>query len=220
MSERGSTPKSTRTRHAILEAAERLFAEQGFEATRLEDVALEVGIRRASIVYYFRDKTELYDAVLDSVFGELLVSAREVLSRPATLEERVEEGISLWVYYLAQHPSLARILLRELPNTSRGRPAIRRYAKLYNELFAKLVEEFTHSAPTPRAGAEQIQIGSLLTGATLFFIAASPGLVPGFDPLAPENIDRHRDHMLAIARQLVLGGAGDSSTPADEPDSR
>ncbi len=65
-----SGPRSSRaekTREAILSAAENLFAEKGFAATRLEDVAEVVGIRRASIVYYFRDKHELYGAVLDSL---------------------------------------------------------------------------------------------------------------------------------------------------------
>ncbi|TFG91552.1 MAG: TetR/AcrR family transcriptional regulator, partial [Myxococcales bacterium] len=58
----GSRAEQTRT--ALLDASEALFAERGFDATRLEDVALRVGIRRASIVYYYRDKRELYDAVL------------------------------------------------------------------------------------------------------------------------------------------------------------
>ena len=61
--------RAERTRTAILVAAEGLFAQKGFDATRLEDVAAAVGIRRASIVYYFRDKRELYDAVLEDVFG-------------------------------------------------------------------------------------------------------------------------------------------------------
>ena len=68
------TSRAERTRATILETAEALFAERGFEATRLEDVAERVGIRRASIVYYFRDKRELYEAVLQDVFEELLAA--------------------------------------------------------------------------------------------------------------------------------------------------
>ena len=59
-----------RTRAEIVAAAERHFAERGFEATRLEDIAAEVGIRRAAIFYHFGDKQELYAAVLDEVFGD------------------------------------------------------------------------------------------------------------------------------------------------------
>ena len=218
MAERRPTPKSARTRRAILAAAESCFAAQGFEATRLEDVASEVGIRRASIVYYFRDKAELYEAVLDELFGELLEAAQEIIGRAATLDERMSEGVSLWVDYLAKHPALARILLRDLPNTGPGpgQSTIRRYANVYNELFAKLFEERTHGALTREAVAEQIQIGSVVTGATLFFIAATPALAPGFDPLARANLDRHKQHMLAIARRLIGGeAAGPTSAPVD-----
>ncbi|MGH7287017.1 MAG: TetR family transcriptional regulator, partial [Myxococcota bacterium] len=58
---RSAPSKALRTRAAILAAAEAVFAERGFAAARLEDVAARVGIRRASIVYHFRDKRELYD---------------------------------------------------------------------------------------------------------------------------------------------------------------
>ena len=54
-----AVPRSERTRAAILAAAEALFAERGVAETRLEDVAAAVGIRRASIVYYFAGKSQL-----------------------------------------------------------------------------------------------------------------------------------------------------------------
>ena len=62
-----------RTRAEIVAAAERHFAERGYEATRLDDVADDVGIRRAAIFYHFGDKQELYAAVLEEVFRDLAV---------------------------------------------------------------------------------------------------------------------------------------------------
>jgi len=59
--------RSARTRSGILGAAERLFAQRGYQATRLEEIAEQVGIRRASLFYYFKDKRALYDAVLENV---------------------------------------------------------------------------------------------------------------------------------------------------------
>ena len=59
------------TRQAILRAAEQVFAERGYAGARMDDVAAEVGIKRASMVYYFRDKRSLYVALLDDLYGEL-----------------------------------------------------------------------------------------------------------------------------------------------------
>ena len=130
------TSKAERTRAAILEAAEALFAERGFEATRLEDVAERVGIRRASIVYYFRDKRELYDAVLLDVFGGLLAGVRAALEGGGALAARVEAAVSAWVDYVARRPSLPRLLLREVLDASGKTPVLRAETEPFFALVA------------------------------------------------------------------------------------
>jgi AcrR family transcriptional regulator len=119
------TSKAERTRAAVLAAAETLFAARGFEATRLEDVAEQVGIRRASIVYYFRDKRDLYESVLLDVFTGLLAEVRTVLDGTGPLAERVEGAVSAWVDYVARRPSLPRLLLREVLDATGEAPVLR-----------------------------------------------------------------------------------------------
>ncbi|MBW2447487.1 MAG: helix-turn-helix transcriptional regulator, partial [Deltaproteobacteria bacterium] len=97
---RRTTPKAERTRASILEAAELLFAEKGFAATRLEDVAERVGIRRASIVYYFKDKPALYDAVLGNVLAGLFEGIQPALTARAPLVERIDLAVSAWIDYV------------------------------------------------------------------------------------------------------------------------
>ena len=55
---------SNETKNKIMEAAIRLFAEKGFAAVPMRDVAKEVGITIASIYYYYASK----DALLDDIF--------------------------------------------------------------------------------------------------------------------------------------------------------
>ena len=55
----------TRTREAILDAAERLFAEQGYEATSLSQVGQEAGVSRGTPGYFYGSKADLYRAVLE-----------------------------------------------------------------------------------------------------------------------------------------------------------
>jgi AcrR family transcriptional regulator len=83
------SPSGLETRAAILAAAERHFAERGFEAARLEDIASDVGIRRAAIFYYFKGKQELYAAVL----GEVLGGAEDALPRAGSVVERLEASL-------------------------------------------------------------------------------------------------------------------------------
>ena len=85
------------TRLRILEAAEAHFSAKGFSATRLEDIAESIGIRRAALFYYFRDKRALYAAVLEGVFGGLLDRLRTALTARAPLPQRIERAVSTWV---------------------------------------------------------------------------------------------------------------------------
>src|SRR5262249_39005674 len=65
-----------RSKAAILDAAERLFAEQGYEATSLSAVGMAAGVSRATPGYFFGSKADLYQAVLDRCFAEVREAVR------------------------------------------------------------------------------------------------------------------------------------------------
>ena len=54
-----------RSREAILDAAEQLFAERGYDATSLNDVGAAAGVSRGTPGYFFGGKQPLYRAVLE-----------------------------------------------------------------------------------------------------------------------------------------------------------
>ncbi|MGQ0583988.1 MAG: TetR/AcrR family transcriptional regulator [Reyranella sp.] len=55
---------SASTREQIVEAADRLFYEQGFEATSFADIASAVSLSRGNFYYHFKTKDEILDAVI------------------------------------------------------------------------------------------------------------------------------------------------------------
>ena len=198
--------RAEKTRGAILGAAEELFAERGFDATRLEDIAERVGIRRASIVYYFKDKRELYEAVLASVFGGLYDVLAEVLGRPDPLPDRIEAGVLAWVDYVGSRPTLARFILREVADatTERG-PAVRSHADSFAELIRKEVFERPDFADVKLADIDPVHLASIVSGSTVFFVAAMPTLLPGgsFDPTHADQLATLKDELLHIVRRLA-----------------
>ena len=68
-----------RTAERILDAAEELFAERGYNGTTLRDVATRVGVRPPSLYNHFASKDALYAAVLERGIGPLI----ELLARSA-----------------------------------------------------------------------------------------------------------------------------------------
>jgi TetR/AcrR family transcriptional regulator len=189
----------------VLAAAEARFAERGFAATRLEDVALRVGVRRASLLYYFRDKEELYDAVLAELTRVLLARVSAALRGPGTLAERGLAAVGAWVDFVGERPGFARILLREAVDATTERaPRIARHAAPFYALAEELFVE-ARASGLSSASLDPIQLASQVAGTTLFFVAALPALAPAlrFDPLAPERLAAHRAEVLRSARQLL-----------------
>jgi TetR/AcrR family transcriptional regulator len=211
--------RAERTRAAVLEAAEAIFAEKGFAATRLEDVADRVGIRRASIVYYFRDKKELYHAVLASVFGGLLEKIEAALSRPDPLPARIEAGVGAWVDYVGVRPSIARLILREVADAAPGhRPAVLEHTRPFFDLVRRQVFERDGGAIARLSPIDPVHLASTIAGATVFFVAAMPALVPDLvlDPVSPAHLAAHREEVLGIVRRL-LGTKGPRKARPAQP---
>ncbi|WP_157253781.1 TetR/AcrR family transcriptional regulator [Nonomuraea typhae] len=60
---------SQATKAALLEAATRRFADRGFAATALEDVAADIGASRGAVYHHFASKTALFEAVAGELEG-------------------------------------------------------------------------------------------------------------------------------------------------------
>ena len=110
------------TRRAILRAAEGVFADLGFDGARMDDVAERVGIRRASLVYYFRDKQCLYEALLDDLFGDLSGRYAATLVGAGTPTERMLQCIDVWAKQVEERPGMLRISLWEIARATAFKP--------------------------------------------------------------------------------------------------
>ncbi len=191
-----------RTRADIIATAERHFAERGFEAARLEDIATEVGIRRAGIFYYFRDKQELYAAVLDEVFGDWTAA----LPTAGGSAERLEASLIGWIDYIAQRPSVARLILREAATANPG--VVSQFVRSGSapvEWFRTVIEQGMASGEL-KPIIEPHRFMSLMGGITVFHFAAMPwlSLRSAVDPWSRNELEKHKREILLIAR-IMLG---------------
>lgn len=64
---RRTRDEAAETRSSILDAAERVFDKRGVSHTSLEDIAREAGVTRGAIYWHFRNKSEVFTAMVDRV---------------------------------------------------------------------------------------------------------------------------------------------------------
>lgn len=105
---------SSDSRTGILDAAEHLFARQGFRSTTIKAIAGEAGVNTALLYYYFPDKQGLYHAVLERAFGGLIVEGQDRLTGEADPEQAVRGFIALQASYFGRHPNRPHLFVREL----------------------------------------------------------------------------------------------------------
>ncbi len=102
-------PPIVSTADRILNAAEDLFAEKGYSATSLGDVADRVGIRSPSLYNHFKNKEALYEAVLERLLVDFAAPLVELDRGPVT-NERVFRWLETIVRQHHANPNLARLL--------------------------------------------------------------------------------------------------------------
>ena len=64
---RRTKDEAQETRNAILDSAEQLFSERGVSRTSLEDIAQSAGVTRGAIYWHFRDKSDVFAAMVNRV---------------------------------------------------------------------------------------------------------------------------------------------------------
>jgi AcrR family transcriptional regulator len=115
LSTRTSKPRlsATERRLSIEDAASRIFAERGYAATSLDQVAEAAGITKPVIYRHFGSKKELHLALLARHRDELLGSFAGGLAGEGALDERITATVDIWFGYVEAHPYAWRMLFRD-----------------------------------------------------------------------------------------------------------
>lgn len=104
---------AARSRQAILDSAVGLFAERGYAATTMAEVAAGAGLSRGAPAYFFNSKEELYRAALGRAFAETLTLIVSFPLGEGDLEGTLEAGIGAYLDFLAARPNFVRLVVRE-----------------------------------------------------------------------------------------------------------
>ncbi len=100
--------KTEATRRALLHAAKRIFARDGFEAARIEDIAGATGHTRGAFYAHFNCKEDLFFALFEQEAGDRLRDLRAVMERCPDSDGRMR---ALRKFYVAGASDRQRVML-------------------------------------------------------------------------------------------------------------
>jgi TetR/AcrR family fatty acid metabolism transcriptional regulator len=181
-------------RRQILDAAVRVFARQGFHATRVSDIADEAGVAYGLVYHYFNSK----DEVLNELFIErwsLLLAAIEEADRTEASPRDKLAAVASFIFESYRHdPELMKVIIVEVTRAANsfGRTHLEEIRRAY-ESIAKIVED------GQAAGAFRADVAPIF--ASMSFYGAIEQLLSGWIfeviPAAETDFDEARDLLLA-----------------------
>lgn len=196
------------TRRQILDAAERIFADIGYAAARLDHVAETVGIRRPSIIYYFPGKQQLYDEVEASIFASMHAF---VLNRTEGITDPMERLLALldaWLDFLVSRPTAARIIQRLIADSA----AYGDNPVCFSESALEDLEDVVTAGV---ASGQFIPVSAMVllntvAGSALHYVCNAHQLGPArsYDPAAPAQLAEFRSMMHRLAKAAVARDHG------------
>jgi AcrR family transcriptional regulator len=100
-------------RQHILAAAERVFAERGFEAAKVQEISKLARLSMGTIYAIFPSKDDLFGAILAERGRELLELARGIATQPQPPRAALRALSAAYIGYFLSHPDFLRMHLRE-----------------------------------------------------------------------------------------------------------
>lgn len=109
--ERKLTSRGRDRRSAIIATATRLFAQQGYHPTSVQDIVDALGVGKGVFYWYFPSKDELLKEILRASLFDLRTTQEKAIGETANPLERLERGIRASVGWYAVNQDLLRVTL-------------------------------------------------------------------------------------------------------------
>lgn len=128
-------------REQILITAKSLFIQQGYHGLAMRQISEAVGVSKAALYYHFKDKEELFLAILSGYLNEIEAAIDEIIAKPVSSSEHIR----LFVEYILKQPAEQRAVTRlgsqEMAQLSASSRKV--FGKIYYEKFiGKLIAIF------------------------------------------------------------------------------
>lgn len=98
----------------ILEAAKKVFIQQGLEGTSMQQIADEAGINKSLLHYYFRSKEKLFGEVFSYAFHYIVPQLKDIMTSNNTIFVKIEKLVSEYMDLLMKHEFIPAFVLHEI----------------------------------------------------------------------------------------------------------
>lgn len=188
----------------VIAAARVAFADRGFHATRLQDVAERAGLRHPTLLYHFGSKEGLYAAVIEDAFARWAAETEAAISTGLQGFDQVAALVEAAYRFFAEHQELARILRHETLAGGGRLEAV--MVELIRPFFEQAVAFLRAEVAAGRLREhDPVELMQLCYASVTTYVSEPRfrGELTREDPMAPEVARRHREAFTALLRAAL-----------------
>jgi AcrR family transcriptional regulator len=190
--------RALRTRRELMRSARAVFARDGFQNARIEDIAARAGKTRGAFYANFEDKEDVFFAIFEEELDRDMEKLRPVLQKVSTLEERLL-ALARYLCKLGRHRQRTLLNLEFKLYAVRHPNRRKRLADLYAIMRLRCsLPEIDQLLPEYRRNGARQRSESLALGAVMDGLA----LNQLFDPLGMADDDAVRSLRLCLGEKL------------------
>lgn len=197
-----------RSQNIILKAARDEFAEFGLGGARVDRIAERAGLNKRLIYYYFIDKEQLFQRVLEQTYLDIREEERKLklldLAPPLAVQRLVE---FTWNYYL-EHPEFLTLLSSANLHKARHLNESDRVREMNSPLIQTLgdILERGRKEGLFRGGVDPVQLYVSIAALSYFYLSNNHTLsaIFGRDLMAPKARSERLSHMCEVILGYVL----------------
>jgi TetR/AcrR family transcriptional regulator, cholesterol catabolism regulator len=174
------------TREDILDEAARQFRKNGYERTRVQDIAARFGVTHAALYYYFPRKSDILVALNVAAMETLLNGVRELVDvdDPAVRFERMLEAHIVFV--AGNLPMMAAFFEYDSAVRQEDFRKIRHLRRQYNDTLTSTFEEAQNSGSFTSGITAETAVNTLLGAVNWMYRWHSPDVPPDLATLTQE----------------------------------
>jgi len=176
-------------REEILLAAKHLFIEQGYHGLSMRQIAEAVGVSKAAIYYHFRDKEELFLAILEIYLDEIEAILDLVQAEGTTCRQQISALVEAILSQPAEQRAVIRLASQEMSQLNAE--ARQAFNKTYHKKFIDKIQAIL------KAGVESGELKPIDTGVATWTLLGM--MYPYFYPAHSYDVPSPSD----VAEQLL-----------------
>jgi len=201
----GRLTKAERTKVKILQSAEQIFAEHGYEGTTLDAVGEPVDVLGTAVLYHFKNKQVLYQETLKYVFKPLSMRVAADFDGSRPLEEMLTDIGLAMIQYSVERPTSTKLFMRE---AAAGTPES---LTVIGPVFGKTLQNMFDAVGDQKAAAKLAKLDPVFMVATLiglngFYFSGFPTLMGerlSYDPYEPERLEQLKKTVRLLVKLLI-----------------